>query len=169
MCDVPSTAVSCRKSIERRSGIVSRFFEGFSYPFHGPSDYQSNEHLIFQIRWVFVLRFSHFNLFSLSFCVTFLPEGIETPSCCHVLCLAYLPDPSLPLVSMVPTYVCAIASAVLFHRLMSCVLGNADVYTFYRVLFCVYGWPIISSFCLHSWLLFPIASFDVFISYFCSK
>jgi hypothetical protein len=79
MCDVPSTAVFYRESIEFFPGIVYRYFCSPLVKIPGaPMIIGMTKHFMFHIRWISILKFLYFNLFSDSFCITFLSDGIAT-------------------------------------------------------------------------------------------
>jgi len=77
MCDVPSTAST--ESFDWFPGIVSRYFFSplVTIPV-APIIAGMTMHFIFHIRQIFVLGFLYLHLFSASFCITFLSNGIAS-------------------------------------------------------------------------------------------
>jgi hypothetical protein len=79
MCDAPSIAIFCRESIECFPGIVSRYFLSSLVTISVAlmiSD--MTKQFMFHMRWISILKLLYFNLFSDSFCITFLSDGIAT-------------------------------------------------------------------------------------------
>jgi hypothetical protein len=48
------------------------------------------KHFMFHIRWISILKFLYFNLFSDSYCITFLSDGIATSVSKQMLSLLFL-------------------------------------------------------------------------------
>lgn len=78
-CDVSSTADICTETTQYFPGIVSRHFHSLLIrnPV-APMITGVIKHWIFHIRWIFILKCLYFNLFSDSFCITFLSGDIAT-------------------------------------------------------------------------------------------
>ena len=91
MCDVPSIAVFCSKSIECFPGIVSKFFFKLLVTIPvAPIITGTIVHFRFHIRCISVHKLLYFNLFSASFCTIFLSAGIATSISVHVFSFLFL-------------------------------------------------------------------------------
>ena len=79
MCDVPSIAVFCSESIECFPGISSKFFLKLLVTIPVALIITGIiVHFRFHIRCISIHKFFYFNLFSASFCTTFLSAGIAS-------------------------------------------------------------------------------------------
>jgi len=79
MCDVPSIAVFCSESTECFPGTVSKFFLRLLVTIPvAPIIAGTIVHLRFHIRSISIHKLLYFNLFSTSYCTTFLSAGIAT-------------------------------------------------------------------------------------------
>ena len=90
MCAVPSIAVFCSESIECFPGTASKFF--FRLLFTIPVAPIITCIIIrfrFHIRCISIHKLLYFNLFSASFCTTFLSAGIATSISVHVFSYYY--------------------------------------------------------------------------------
>ena len=85
MCDVPSTAVFCRESIECLFGTASKIFLKLLVTIPVvPVITGTIVHFRFHIRCISIHKLLHFNFFSASFCSTFLSTGIAISNSVHV-------------------------------------------------------------------------------------
>ena len=85
MCDVPSIAVFCSESIECFPGIVSKFFFKLLVTIPVAQIITGTiVHLRFHIRCISIHKLLYFNVFSTTFCTTFLSAGIATSITVHV-------------------------------------------------------------------------------------
>ena len=90
MCDVPGTAAFCSESTECFPGMASKFFLK-------PIITGIIIHFMFHICCISIHKLLYFNLFSATFCTTFLSASIATSIrvndysfCFQLLYLAYL-------------------------------------------------------------------------------
>ena len=91
MCDVPSIAVFCSESIECFPGIVFKIFFKLLVTIPvAPIITGTIVHFMFHIRCISVHTLLYFNLFSTSFCTTFLSVGIATSISEHVFSFLFL-------------------------------------------------------------------------------
>ena len=91
MCDVPSIAVFCSESMEWFPGIVSKFFFKLLVTIPvAPIITGTIVHFRFHIRCISIHKLLYFNLFSASFCTTFLSVGIATSISVHVFSFLFL-------------------------------------------------------------------------------
>ena len=91
MCDVPSIAVFCRESIECFPGTAAKFFLKLLVIFQvAPVITGTIVHFRFHIRCISIYNLLYFNLFSSSFCTTFLSAGIATSISVHVFSFLFL-------------------------------------------------------------------------------
>ena len=85
MCVVPSIAAFCIESIERFPGTVSKFFLKLLVTIPVVSIITGIiVHFRFHIRCISIHNLLYFNLFSASFCTTFLSAGIATSISVHI-------------------------------------------------------------------------------------
>ena len=85
VCDVPSVAVFCSESIECFPGIFSKFFLKLLVTIPvAPIITGTIVHFRFHIRCISIHKLLYFNLFSASFCTTFLSAAIATSISVHV-------------------------------------------------------------------------------------
>src|SRR5215469_2611629 len=91
MCDVPSTAVFCSESIECFPGIASKCFLKLLVTIPvAPVITGIIVHFRFHIRCISIHKLLYFNLFSASFCTTFLSAGVATSISVHVFSFLFL-------------------------------------------------------------------------------
>ena len=91
MCDVPSIAVFCSESIEHFPGTASKFYLKLLVTIPvAPIITGMIVHFRFHIRCIFTHKLLYFNLFSASFCTTFLSAGIATSISVHVFSFLFL-------------------------------------------------------------------------------
>ena len=85
MCDVPTIAVFCSESMKCFPGISSKFFLKLldTIP-AAPIITGIIVHIRYHIRCISIPKILYFNLFSASFCTTFLSAGIATSIDLHV-------------------------------------------------------------------------------------
>jgi hypothetical protein len=84
-CDVPSTAVFCSHSFECFPGTASKFFPKLLVTIPAaPIITGIIVHFRFHIRHISTYKLLYFNLFSASFCTTFLAAGFATSVSVHV-------------------------------------------------------------------------------------
>ena len=89
--DVPSIAVFCSESIECFPGTASKFFLKLLITIPvAPITTGIIVHFRFHIRCISTQKLLYFNLFSASFCTTFLSAGIATSISVHVFCFLFL-------------------------------------------------------------------------------
>ena len=91
MCDFPSVAAFCSESIECLPGTVSKFFLKLLVTIPvAPIITGIIVHFRFHIRCISIHKLLYFNLFSASFCTTFLSAGIATSISVHVSSFLFL-------------------------------------------------------------------------------
>ena len=91
MCDVPSIAVFCKKSIECVPGIACRFFCKLCVTIPvAPIITGMIVHFRFRIRSISMPNLLYLSFFSTSFCTTFRSAGIATSISVHVSCFLFL-------------------------------------------------------------------------------
>jgi len=91
MCDVPSIAVFCSESIECFPGTVSKFFLKLLVTIPvAPIITGTIVYFKFHIRCISIHKILYLNLFSASFCTTFLSAGVATSISVHVFSFLFL-------------------------------------------------------------------------------
>ena len=91
MCDIPSIAVFCSESIECFPVISSKFLLKLLVTIPVASAITGIiVHFRFHIRCISIPKLLYFNLFSPSFCTTFLSAGIATSISVHVFSFLFL-------------------------------------------------------------------------------
>ena len=91
MCDIPSIAVLCSESIECFPGTPSKFFLQLLVTIPvAPVIIGIIVHFRFHIRYISIHKLLYFNLFSASFCTTFLSAGIATSISVDVFSFLFL-------------------------------------------------------------------------------
>ena len=139
MCDVPSIAVFCSESIECYPGTASKFSLSLLVTIPvAPTITGIIVHFRFHIRFLSIHKLLYFNLFSASFCTTFLSADIATSISVHVSSFLFLIIISALLLLLSSSsssfLLCRVFILTYLRQIMS--LGN----TVLQLFCCYYSW-----------------------------